>query len=62
MSATPKVGVHLGIIRIHPLHSPSFVRMCFTPKQTLGLMGPCASHLVLNPMLKLQQFEIQIKP
>jgi hypothetical protein len=25
-------------------------------------MGPCTSHLILNPMLKLQQFEIQIEP
>jgi hypothetical protein len=24
-----------------------------TPKHTLGLMGPCTSHLVTNPMLKV---------
>ncbi len=39
---------------LHPLHSPSFVIMCFTPKHTLGLMGPFTSHLIVNPMLGLQ--------
>ncbi len=34
-NATPKVGVHLGIIGLHLLHSPSFVRVCFTPEHTL---------------------------
>jgi len=34
MSVTPKVGVHLGIIGLHLLHSPSFVRVCFTPKHS----------------------------
>ncbi len=33
-SATPKVGVHLGVIGLHILHSPPFVRVCFTPKHT----------------------------
>ncbi len=55
MSVTPKVGVDLGVIGLHPLHSPPFVKVCFTPKHTLGLMGPCNSHLVTNPMLGLQQ-------
>jgi hypothetical protein len=32
-NATPKVGVHLGVIGFHPLHSPPFLRVCFTPKQ-----------------------------
>ncbi len=52
-NVTPKVGMHLGIIGLHPLHSPSFVRMCFTPKHTFGLMGPYASHFVTNIMLGL---------
>ncbi len=52
-SATPKVGVHLGVIRVHLLHSPPFVRVCFTPKHTFGLMDPCTSHFVVNPMLGL---------
>jgi len=43
MSATPKVGVHLGVIGLHPLHFPPFVKVCFTPKHTLDLMGPCIS-------------------
>jgi hypothetical protein len=25
---TPKVGVHLGIIGLHPMHSPPFVKTC----------------------------------
>jgi hypothetical protein len=36
----PKVGVHLGVIGLHPLHSPPFVRMCFTPKHTFQPHGP----------------------
>jgi hypothetical protein len=54
MNATPKVGVHLGIVKLHPLHSPAFVKMCFTSKHTFDFMGPCTSHLVTNPMLRLQ--------
>ncbi len=53
MSVSPKVGVHLGIIGLHPLHSSSFVKVCFTPKHILGLMGPYVSHFVANPMLGL---------
>jgi hypothetical protein len=52
-SATLKVGVHLGVIGLHPLHYPPFVRVCFTPKHTFGFMGPCTSHFVTNPMLGL---------
>ncbi len=52
-SATPKMGVHLGIIGFHPLHFPPFVKVCFTSKHILGLMGFCTSHLVVNPMLRL---------
>jgi len=60
-SATPKVEVHLGIIGLHPLHSPPFVKVCFTPKHTLGLIGPCTSDLVTNPMLGLQQKQFHMK-
>jgi hypothetical protein len=31
-NATPKMRVHLGIIRLHLLHFPPFVRVCFTHK------------------------------
>jgi len=54
MSATPKVGMHLGVIGLHPLHSPPFVKVCFTPKHTLGLMGIYISHFVADPMLGLR--------
>ncbi len=54
MNATPKVGMHLGVTRFHPLHSPPFVRMCFTPKHIIGLIGLCILHLVVNLMLGLQ--------
>ncbi len=50
-NATPKVEVHLGIIGLHSLHFPSFVRVCFALKHTLDLMALYASHFVTNPML-----------
>jgi hypothetical protein len=53
-SATPKMRVHLGVIGVHPLHSPPFVRVCLTLKHIFGLMGLCTSHLVTNPMLGLR--------
>jgi hypothetical protein len=52
-SVIPKVGMHLGVIGFHPLHSPPFVKVCFALKHIIGLMGPCISHLVENPMLGL---------
>ncbi len=58
MNATPKMEVHLGVIGLHPLHSPPFVKVCFTPKHTFGLMGPYTSHLVMNPMLGLRHFSL----
>jgi hypothetical protein len=30
MNATPKMGVHLGVIRLNLLHSPLLVKMHFT--------------------------------
>jgi hypothetical protein len=60
-SATPKVGVHLGVIRLHPLHSPPFVKMCFTPNHTFGLMGVYISHFATNPMLGLRQLGLDKK-
>jgi hypothetical protein len=60
MNATPKVGVQLGVIRLHPLQSPPFMRVCFTRKHTLGLMGLCISLLVMNPMLRLQHWGSRI--
>jgi hypothetical protein len=35
ISATPKVGVQLRVVGLHLLHSPPFVRMCFTLEHTL---------------------------
>jgi hypothetical protein len=49
------VGVHLGVIGLHPLHFPPFVRVCFTPKHNLGFMGHCTSHFIANSMLRLWQ-------
>jgi hypothetical protein len=56
MNAAPKVGlVHLGVIGLHPLHSPPFMRMCFyTQTHFFSLMVPYISHLVANPMLGLR--------
>jgi hypothetical protein len=55
MNAIPKVGMHLEVVRLYHLHSPSFVKVCFTPKHIPALMGPWTSFLVKNPMLKLWQ-------
>jgi len=52
------MGLHLGVIRLHPLHSPPFVRVCFRPKHIFGFMGPCTSHLIMNLMLGLRQRHI----
>ncbi len=49
----PKMGIHLGVIKFHPLHSPPFMKVCFTSKHTFGFIGPCTSHLFTNSMLKL---------
>jgi hypothetical protein len=49
------MGMHLRAIGLHPLHSPPFVKVCFSFIHTLTLMGPCNSHLVMNSMLGLQQ-------
>ncbi len=54
-NAIIKMGVHLGVTGLHPLHSPSFVRVCFTPKHTLTFMGPWTSLLIRSPMLRLRQ-------
>ncbi len=54
MNAISKVGVHLVVIGLHPVHFPPFVKVCFTLKHTLGFMGPYTSHLVVNPMLGLR--------
>jgi len=36
--------MRLGVIGLHPLHSPPFVKMCFTPKHAFGLMGLTFCH------------------
>jgi hypothetical protein len=38
-----------------------FVKVCFTPKYTLILIGLCISHLVANPMLRLRQLQLIAK-
>jgi hypothetical protein len=54
-SAIPKVGMHLGVIGLHLLHSPPFVKMCFTLKHIFfNLMGLYILHLVTNLMFGLQ--------
>jgi hypothetical protein len=54
MNVTSKMEVALESHWPHPLHSPSFVRMCFTPKHTFAFMGLCTSLLIVNPMLEIQ--------
>jgi hypothetical protein len=44
MGAIPKVGVHLGVIGLHPLHFPPFLRVCFTPKHILLASWALAFH------------------
>jgi hypothetical protein len=43
-SVIPKVGVHLKVIGLHPLHSPPFVKVCFTPKHSLLALWALAFH------------------
>jgi hypothetical protein len=44
-NVTSKMGlVHLGVIGLHPLHSPPFVTVCFTPKHTLLALWALAFH------------------
>jgi hypothetical protein len=56
-SVIPKVGVHLGVIGLHSLHFSPFVKVCFTPKHTLCVMGPCTSHFVVNRIATLRQLK-----
>ncbi len=44
MNVIPKVGMHLGVVVFHRLHSPPFVRVCFTPKHTLLASWALALH------------------
>jgi hypothetical protein len=39
INVIPKMGMHLGVIALHPWHSPPFVRVCFTRKHAFDLMG-----------------------
>jgi hypothetical protein len=46
--------MHLGIIELHPLHSPSFVRVCFTPKHMVcHLHGPLDFTFNYEPNVKV---------
>jgi hypothetical protein len=45
--------MHLGVIGLHPLHSPSFVKVCFTSKHIFGLMGP-SLHFTLSRKLNVK--------
>jgi hypothetical protein len=38
MSVIPKVGVHFGVIGLHPLHFSPFVKVGFTLKHNLTFM------------------------
>jgi hypothetical protein len=51
-NATPKVGMHLGIIGFNFLHFPSFVKMCFTLEHIFLASWALAFHLVANQMLE----------
>jgi hypothetical protein len=45
-NAILKMGVHLGIIGLHFLHYPPFVKVYFTPKKFSWPHGPL--HFTLN--------------
>jgi hypothetical protein len=53
MSAIPKMGVQLGVIKFHPLHSSPFVRVCFTPKHTFLTSWPLHFTLSHKPDVKV---------
>jgi hypothetical protein len=50
---TPKMGGARGSHWASSLAFSPIVKVCFTPKHILRLMGPCSSHLIVNPMLWL---------
>jgi hypothetical protein len=43
----------LGIIGLHPLHFPPFVKVCFTPKHILLASWPLHSTLSHEPNVKV---------
>ncbi len=52
-NATPKVGVHLGVIGFHPLHFPHLWKCVSHLNTFFWPHGLCISRLVMNPMLRL---------
>jgi hypothetical protein len=51
----PKMGMHLGVIGLHPFAFFPICESVFHSKtQFFGLMGFCIAHLVANPTLGLQ--------
>ncbi len=46
-SVTPKMGMHLEVIELHPLHFSPFVRVFFTPKH-LSTSWALALHTLLQ--------------
>jgi hypothetical protein len=52
-NATPKMGVHLGIIGFHPLHFPICESVFHTQTHYLGLMCPLHSTFDCEPNVKV---------
>jgi hypothetical protein len=53
-SAIPKMGVPLGVIGLHPLHSPPFVKKCVSHSNTFSWPhGPLHSTLCHKPNVKV---------
>jgi hypothetical protein len=57
INVTFEMGVHLGVIGLHPLHSPPFLKMCFTPKQFSWLHGPLPYTFNCEPNVKVGTFQ-----
>jgi len=55
-NVTPKVGMHLGVIGSISCTLPICESVFHTQTHFLGLISPCVPHLVVNPMLGLQQY------
>jgi hypothetical protein len=48
MNKIPKMGVHMGVIGFYPLHSPPFVKVCFTFKHIFLTSWAFAFHILLQ--------------
>lgn len=52
-NATLKMGVHLKVIKLHPLHSPPFLKVCFILNRLSWPHGPFHSTISRKPNVRV---------